>query len=77
MIFSDDSRINEIGLVILDEVHYLADKERGATWEEIIIHLPKKIKMELQTCICLVSIGLMIVLELVLVLAIQFHTWCQ
>ena len=43
MIFSEDERINEIGLVILDEVHYLADKERGATWEEIIIHLPKKI----------------------------------
>jgi len=45
MIFSEDKRINEIGLVILDEVHYLADKERGATWEEIIIHLPKKIKI--------------------------------
>ena len=45
MIFSEDERINEIGLVILDEVHYLADKERGATWEEIIIHLPKKIKI--------------------------------
>ena len=44
MIFSEDERINEIGLVILDEVHYLADKERGATWEEIIIHLPKKNK---------------------------------
>jgi len=45
MIFSEDKRIKEIGLVILDEVHYLADKERGATWEEIIIHLPKKIKI--------------------------------
>ena len=45
MIFTEDKRINEIGLVILDEVHYLADKERGATWEEIIIHLPKNIKI--------------------------------
>ena len=45
MIFSNDERINDIGLVVLDEVHYLADKERGSTWEEIIIHLPKDIKL--------------------------------
>tara|TARA_Y100001938_G_scaffold148990_1_gene234383 strand:- start:2235 stop:4100 length:1866 start_codon:yes stop_codon:yes gene_type:complete len=45
MIFSDDIRIRDIGLVVLDEVHYLADKERGATWEEILIHLPKEIKI--------------------------------
>ena len=45
MIFTDDERINDIGLVVLDEVHYLADKERGSTWEEIIIHLPKDIKL--------------------------------
>ena len=45
MIFTNDERINDIGLVVLDEVHYLADKERGSTWEEIIIHLPKDIKL--------------------------------
>lgn len=45
MIFNNDERINDIGLVVLDEVHYLADKERGSTWEEIIIHLPKDIKL--------------------------------
>ena len=45
MIFTNDDRINDIGLVVLDEVHYLADKERGSTWEEIIIHLPKDIKL--------------------------------
>ena len=45
MIFTNDARINDIGLVVLDEVHYLADKERGSTWEEIIIHLPKDIKL--------------------------------
>ncbi len=45
MIFTNDVRINDIGLVVLDEVHYLADKERGSTWEEIIIHLPKDIKL--------------------------------
>ncbi len=45
MIFTNDERIIDIGLVVLDEVHYLADKERGSTWEEIIIHLPKDIKL--------------------------------
>ena len=37
MIFSKDSKLNDTGLIILDEVHYLADKERGTTWEEILI----------------------------------------
>jgi len=45
MIFSNDKRLENIGMVILDEVHYLGDSERGTTWEEIIIHLPKKIKL--------------------------------
>ncbi|MEO7061919.1 MAG: helicase-related protein, partial [Lapillicoccus sp.] len=26
--------------VVMDEVHYLADRLRGAVWEEVIIHLP-------------------------------------
>ena len=45
MIFSNDERLNNIGMVILDEVHYLGDTERGTTWEEIIIHLPFNIKL--------------------------------
>ena len=28
--------------VVMDEVHYLADRFRGAVWEEIIIHLPQR-----------------------------------
>jgi ATP-dependent RNA helicase HelY len=27
------------GYVVMDEVHYLADRFRGAVWEEVIIHL--------------------------------------
>ena len=27
--------------VVMDEVHYLADRARGAVWEEVIIHLPE------------------------------------
>ena len=36
MIFSKDRKLNDTGLIILDEVHYLADKERGATWLSLI-----------------------------------------
>ncbi len=44
MIFSNDPRLGDTGLIILDEVHYLGDKERGTTWEEIFIHAPINIK---------------------------------
>ena len=32
--------LEDLGVVVLDEVHYLADKMRGPVWEEVIIHLP-------------------------------------
>ena len=44
MIFAKDERLNNVGLIVLDEVHYLADKERGTTWEEVLIHANRKIK---------------------------------
>ena len=40
MIYANDKRLEKIGLIVLDEVHYLSDSERGTTWEEIIIHAP-------------------------------------
>lgn len=40
MLFAQDSAITDIGYVILDEVHYLADKSRGPVWEELILQLP-------------------------------------
>ena len=45
MIFTQDPRLISTGLIILDEVHYLGDKERGTTWEEIFIHAPINIKL--------------------------------
>ena len=45
MIFTQDPRLKSTGLIILDEVHYLGDKERGTTWEEIFIHAPINIKL--------------------------------
>ena len=31
--------------VVMDEVHYLADRARGAVWEEVIIHLPDDVAL--------------------------------
>ncbi|MFB0834245.1 DEAD/DEAH box helicase [Arthrobacter halodurans] len=40
MLYADSSTLAGLGYVVMDEVHYLADKFRGAVWEEVIIHLP-------------------------------------
>ena len=45
MIYAQSRDIDELGFVIMDEVHYLADRFRGAVWEEILIHLPEKIQI--------------------------------
>lgn len=37
--------LNDLSHVVMDEVHYLADRNRGAVWEEVIIHLPKHVKV--------------------------------
>ncbi|MBI4850220.1 MAG: DEAD/DEAH box helicase [Acidobacteria bacterium] len=36
--------IMNIGLVVFDEVHYLADRERGVVWEEAIIYSPTTVR---------------------------------
>ncbi|MEZ5379495.1 MAG: DEAD/DEAH box helicase [Acidimicrobiales bacterium] len=38
-------RLDSLGAVILDEVHYLQDSYRGPVWEEVIIHLPRDIQL--------------------------------
>jgi ATP-dependent RNA helicase HelY len=43
MIYETSSALDTLGLVVLDEVHYLADRHRGSVWEEVIIHLPRRI----------------------------------
>ncbi|GMR01748.1 MAG: DEAD/DEAH box helicase [Acidimicrobiia bacterium] len=45
MIYEGSPALDDLGLVILDEVHYLSDRHRGSVWEEIIIHLPKRISL--------------------------------
>ncbi|CAN5844025.1 DEAD/DEAH box helicase [soil metagenome] len=34
-----------LGLVVLDEVHFLQDAYRGPVWEEVIIHLPAHVQL--------------------------------
>jgi ATP-dependent RNA helicase HelY len=40
MLYSRSDALRGLGHVVMDEVHYLADRARGAVWEEVIIHLP-------------------------------------
>jgi ATP-dependent RNA helicase HelY len=45
MIYAKSSALDRLGLVVLDEVHYLQDAYRGPVWEEVIIHLPAHIRL--------------------------------
>lgn len=45
MIYANSLNLMNLGFVIMDEVHYLADRFRGAVWEEVILHLPKDVKI--------------------------------
>ncbi|HEX5996658.1 MAG TPA: DEAD/DEAH box helicase [Jiangellales bacterium] len=43
MLYSGSTTLAGLGYVVMDEVHYLADRFRGAVWEEVIIHLPESV----------------------------------
>ena len=45
MIYAHDGRLAQVAVVVLDEVHYLADVSRGSVWEEVIIHAPEHIQL--------------------------------
>lgn len=45
MLFQQAELIAEVGYVVLDEVHYLADAARGPVWEEIILQLPSSCRL--------------------------------
>ncbi|MEP6800132.1 MAG: DEAD/DEAH box helicase, partial [Lapillicoccus sp.] len=40
MMYAGSGTLRGLAYVVMDEVHYLADRFRGAVWEEVIIHLP-------------------------------------
>ena len=45
MLYTGSATLSGLGYVVLDEVHYLADRSRGAVWEEVIIHLPDSVRV--------------------------------
>jgi ATP-dependent RNA helicase HelY len=45
MLYADSETLFDLGYVVMDEVHYLADRFRGAVWEEVIIHLPSEVQV--------------------------------
>ncbi|HZY28180.1 MAG TPA: DEAD/DEAH box helicase [Jiangellaceae bacterium] len=45
MLYAGSTTLTGLGYVVMDEVHYLADRFRGAVWEEVIIHLPESVSL--------------------------------
>ena len=45
MLYAGSGTLTGLGYVVMDEVHYLADRSRGAVWEEVIIHLPESVSL--------------------------------
>ncbi|MFB8386106.1 DEAD/DEAH box helicase [Microbacterium sp. NPDC055910] len=45
MLYADSPALRGLRFVVMDEVHYLADRFRGAVWEEVIIHLPPAVRL--------------------------------
>ncbi|MBT0995149.1 DEAD/DEAH box helicase [Cellulomonas sp. DKR-3] len=45
MLYAGSPTLDGLGFVVMDEVHYLADRFRGPVWEEVIIHLPDDVQL--------------------------------
>ena len=44
MLYRGSEIVREVAWVIMDEVHYMRDRERGVVWEETIILLSQKVR---------------------------------
>jgi len=44
MLLTESHQLDSLGLVVLDEVHYLQDPFRGGVWEEVIILTPAAVR---------------------------------
>src|SRR5262249_18604427 len=44
-LYTGSVALKDLGYVVMDEVHYLADRFRGGVWEEVIIHLPESVTL--------------------------------
>ena len=45
MLYAGSPTLGGLAYVVMDEVHYLSDRFRGAVWEEVIIHLPDPVRL--------------------------------
>src|SRR4051812_23480423 len=45
MLYAGSPTLRGLSYVVMDEVHYLADRFRGAVWEEVILHLPDTVSL--------------------------------
>jgi ATP-dependent RNA helicase HelY len=45
MLYANSSALQGLSHVVMDEVHFLADRMRGAVWEEVILHLPEDVRL--------------------------------
>lgn len=45
MLYADSQTLRGLSHVVMDEVHFLADRFRGAVWEEVILHLPDDVRL--------------------------------
>lgn len=45
MLYANSPALQGLSHVVMDEVHFLADRMRGAVWEEVILHLPEEVRL--------------------------------
>ncbi len=45
MLYADSPALQGLSHVVMDEVHFLADRMRGPVWEEVILHLPDEVRV--------------------------------
>ncbi|MFC6012201.1 DEAD/DEAH box helicase [Nocardia lasii] len=45
MLYASSDSLRGLSYVVMDEVHYLADRFRGAVWEEVILHLSPDVRL--------------------------------
>lgn len=45
MLLGDDPDVKDLAAVVLDEIHFLDDRERGTVWEEVLIYLPPEVQI--------------------------------
>ncbi|MGV3113744.1 DEAD/DEAH box helicase [Corynebacterium freneyi] len=45
MLYAQSPTLNRLSHVVMDEIHYLADRERGPVWEEVILNLDESVTL--------------------------------